>query len=204
MKKLINTTTIIAALVLLSQITFAQNNWKQVKTKEGITVYQDENNQQKNKVSKIELTMNLSAATVVNCISNFDSYAKWTSNCKQSKLIKKIDANNWIYYSVFSAAFIQDRELYAKATLKTINNKTYKIHIEACPNDFKANNKFVRINSFYCDYVITEIAPNKTAITAITSLDMAGSLPTNMVNKFSANSLLSTFYNLRNHCNKQI
>jgi len=202
MKKIIKTTTIIAALLLLSQLTFAQTNWKQVKSKDGITVFQEESNQQKYKASKVELTINLSPENIINCITNFDNYSKWTSSCSQSKLIKKIDSNNWIYYSVFSAPLIQDRELYAKATLKTIDNKTYKIHIEACSNSYKANNKYVSITNFYCDYTITEISKNKSTVTIMTSLDLAGSLPVNMVNKFSANSLFTTFYNFRNQCSK--
>lgn len=205
MKKLINKTTIIAALVLLSQLSFAQTNWKQVKSKEGITVFQEENSQKKYKTSKVEFTVDFSPEDFIKCISNFDDYSKWNSSCTQSKLLKKIDSNNWIYYSVFSAPFIQDRELFAKATLKIADKKTSKIHIEACPtNNYKPNNKYVRINNFYCDYTITETARNKSVITVITSLDMAGSLSPSMVNKFSANSLYSTFYNLRKQCNKQL
>ena len=196
MKNTIIYQTITVAFLLLGQLTYAQNNWKQVKSKDGITVYQSENSATKKMDSKVDFTINRALEDLIECITNFDNYKKWNSNCTQSKLLKKTDNNNWIYYSVFSAPFIQDRELYAKATLITADNKTYKIHIEACPKIAAANQKYVRINNFYCDYTITKITDNKTSVTIITSLDMAGSLSANMVNKFSAGSLLTTFSNL--------
>jgi hypothetical protein len=204
MKNTINKQTIIIAFLLFSQLSYAQNSWKKVKSKDAVSVYQSENSTTKRMDSKVDFTINKSSDDLIECITNFDNYKKWNSNCTQSKLLKKTDNNSWIYYSVFSAPFIQDRELYAKATLINIDNKTYKIHIEACPKIAVTNQKYVRITNFYCDYTITKIAENKTTVTVITSLDMAGSLSVTMVNKFSANSLLTTFTNLHNMCEKQL
>jgi hypothetical protein len=203
MKNTIKTNIIIAAILLLSQLTFAQMNWKTVKAKNGITIYQRVNDNAKNKSSKITFTVNYTKEEVAAFITNFDNYKNWTSNCTKSKLIKKVDANTWISYSVYSAPFIKDRELYAKTTQQIVNLNTYKIHIEAYPQYAPVNEKFVRLNYFYCDYTITQINKSQTAITVETATDMGGNLSASMVDKFSVNSLLNTFCDFRSQLDSQ-
>ena len=201
MKKSNITQLVSIAFLLVSQLTIAHENWKPVKSKNGIVVSQIQGTESKNVDSKVEFVVNRSADDIIGYLINFNGYTKWNSNCTQSKLVKKIDDSNWIYYTVFSAPFIQDRELYAKVSLQTIDKKNYKMHIEACPKIAAANSKFVRISNFYCDYTLEKSGNNKTFVIVTTSLDMAGNLSPSMVNKFSSNSLLNTFTNLCSQLN---
>ncbi|MDB5228266.1 MAG: hypothetical protein JWN78_2459 [Bacteroidota bacterium] len=191
------------ALLFIHQLSIAQSNWKLTKAKDGIVVYQTQKAPSKNLDSKVELIINHSTEDILNCLTNFDNYKMWNSNCTRSKLIKKIDNNHWIYYSVFSAPFIQDRELYAKVTLTTTADKSI-IHMEACPEFAAINKDCIRINNFYCDYILKDSGGGKTNITLTTSIDMSGSLSVSMVNKFSAGSLLTTFLNFREQLNKSV
>lgn len=171
-----------------------------MKSKDGIAVFQKQGSKKENLESKIEMIVPQSLPEVVAIITNFDHYKNWNSNCNASRLVKKTGANEWYYYQAFSVPFIDDRELYAKVTLQTLPDKSCKIHIEACPKIATTNKHYIRINTFHCDYLLKETADGKTLVYSTNALDMGGSLPASMVNRFSVGSLYTTFSNLREQC----
>lgn len=183
---------LIVFILFIANSALAQNEWKTLKNKSGIELLVNQNKVNNNNVYKIKIKAKQTIDNVLTQILNFDQYKNWVSNCNKSHTVT--DNNAFILYQSFSAVFISDRDMYARATIDTLATNKYKIKIKAIPQYAPVQQKHIRIQNFECNYLLSEDQKGFTTIECVTYMDLAGALPSYIVNSFGENSIHNTFY----------
>lgn len=176
------------------------NNWSKVKDKKGIQVFSRLVSGKKFKEARAEMIVNKPADQVFKVISNFNNYDKWMPSCSVSKVLKSGE-NELVYYQVFKAPLVSNRDLVAKATFTNLGAKGYEITIKGMPNYLTKQGDNVRILDTNGKW---EIKPQKDGTTFVSNTyysDPGGGLPTWLVNSASDDVPFDMFESLRTYLN---
>ena len=159
---------------------YGQNNhWQLIKSADGIKVYSREN--PKTKLNEIFVTAEAKApvSSFVSVVRDVANHHNWIYLCKEGKVLRSINPDEWIYYSEANAPWpFENRDVVTKVNLVrdsatgTVFIKSHTFH-DSIP--IKSN--YIRIHYAWSQWAFT---PEKNGFTKIglkLSVNLGGNIP---------------------------
>jgi hypothetical protein len=181
---------------------FSQRNWSLKREKDGIKVYSRTAKYSKFNELKVELEIKTTLPEFYSVIANVDKYPLWVYGTKSAAIIKRLSAEEVIYYSEFNAPWpFSNRDLYSRLKIirDTVNN-VITINSNGVP-DFKPNKKgVIRVPHSASEWTVKAIDNSTLSIVYIVNIDPGGKLPAWLVNLFATSGPVESFNKLRELC----
>jgi len=192
---------IVSAITLLCCLTGAaqaQDNWQLKKEEEGILVYTGSSPNSDFKSIKVECTVKAKTTQLVAFLLDLDAQRDWVYNNKNTSLIKKIDANEMIFYSEVSVPWpCTNRDYISHITITQPNPKLVTIDAHAEPGLLPAKEGKVRVKDSKAHWEVTRAGSDLLKIVYTVQFDPSGAIPAWLTNMFVTKGPLLTFRKLR-------
>ncbi len=192
-------------LLLLSFTFYSDSNWKLEKDKNGIRVLTHIPENSELKEIRMTSTANATLTQAIAVLMDVEGYPNWIYNCESAKVVKDINENEIVYYSITKAPWpVLDRDL-------VVYNKIYQ-HPETkevfSKSEAKAEllplvNGRIRITDMLGLWKFTPKGSNKIEIEYYIKVDPAGKLPTWVVNMFIANGPYQSMLKFKEQLQKE-
>lgn len=184
-------------LLALGAICAAPQEWKKVREKDGVTVYQKE-------VGKLlafrgEGLITAPIGKLLHVIEDSSHWKEWIDNLSNGRLLATIGPFHKVFYQAFDSPFpAKDRDLVYEAKTRR-DAKTGKIYVEMRSVDHEKAPKSVgvRVDLKYTRYEITPLPDGRLAVVLETLSDPKGALPKFFVNQTLRNYPVRLFQGLR-------
>lgn len=184
-------------LLLISHPSFSQT-WKLEKDKDNIRVYTADSKNNSFKLVRVEATLPGTYSKLIAILTNVNNFSDWIYHNKFCRLIKKITAYDFIYYSEIEMPWpVSNRDVLIHLQIKTdslprfmtVTGRAESTIIPNIPGK-------VRVPRYNANWKITTPSSNKIHISYTLELDPGGSLPAWVVNSFAEKGPFGTFSNL--------
>jgi hypothetical protein len=184
-------------LLLISYPSLSQN-WKLEKDKDNIRVYTADAPNSSFKLVRVEANVPGTYTKLISILTKVDNFPDWIYHNKFCRVIKKITAYDFIYYSEIEMPWpVSNRDVLIHLQIKTdslphfmtVTGRAEKGIIPDIPTK-------VRVPRYNANWKITTTGPNKLHISYTLELDPGGSLPGWVVNSFAEKGPFGTFSNL--------
>lgn len=180
------------------QPAFSQVQWELTKEKGGIKVFTAKEASSKFKEVKVEAVFAGTIEKLVNILINVGRTKNWVYGTKDCYVIKRINANEILYYSETSLPWpVSNRDIPIKMQLTPdYKNNTLKVFATGVPNAVPEKKGVVRLPYFNASWDVRSEGRNKINITYILKMDPGGSVPAGVTNMFVTKGPYETFNNL--------
>ncbi len=182
MKRLIVTAFLLPLLIIRAVPLAAGGEWKKIKDADGIRVYE-------RPVPATGLVEYLAVTAIPEkmevigeALRDVDSFNQWISDCKEAKIVKKHDKNNFITYMVLNPPVIEERDIVLED--KTIYDFD---HGKAAISFFSIEHGAIppkkgrtRVAVMDGDYTMEFLGRDRTKFIYRLKVDPAGSIPKNV------------------------
>jgi hypothetical protein len=182
----------------IANASFGQENWKLVKEKDGIKVYQRDAKNSNFKNIKVECTLQGNFDKLISIINNVSRYKDWVYNNKAASLIKRISPHEFYYYTEAYLPWpLDNRDAVMHTTItKDSLNRFLKINSTAAPDYLPKKSGKVRITHSVINWHVTNAAANRIHIIYTFETNPGGNVPSWLVNNFADKGLYESFKNL--------
>ncbi len=136
---------------------------------------------------------------IVKAILNFNEYPQWVHKFYDTKVIKKINSDNYYYHTKIDSPWpVADRDMVIKFR-KEFDQKTGIIvcYIDGVSSYIKEIDGCIRIKEFRGFWKIIPIEKNKTKLISQVYADPGGKAPSWAVNSMMVNGPVDTFQKLK-------
>lgn len=175
----------------------AQSEWRLVKDNQGIQVYTRTNDTTKLREFKAQMVVHAHLEEVLHVLTDANRLYKWHYQTVESKLVRKINANQQIIYMRNDLPWpLQDRDVVTLMKIRSLTPQITRIELEPLPNEVEEQSKIIRIKHFKGHWYL-ETSPNGTIVIQEMQGDPGGSIPPFIFNVFLTNGPFSTFLELR-------
>lgn len=177
---------------------FSQVEWELTKEKNGIKVYTAKEATSKFKDIKVEAVVAGTIQKLVNILLDVSNTKNWVYGTKNSYLIKRINANEILYYSETALPWpVNNRDIPIKMQLNVDGkNNTLKVFASGIPNAIPEKKGIVRIPYFNALWDVKYDSRKRLIISYILKMDPGGSVPAGVTNMFITKGPYETFNNL--------
>lgn len=177
-----------------------QGNWKLVKSRSGIKVYNRSARGTNISEFKGITIIKSSANKLLSILKDIPSHTRWRRNCIISYMVKKHDDSNMIIYNVTKAPWPLDyRDSIVQITIISTREKN-KIIITMTAlkeNLVPLHNSYVRITELTGQFILETISPAHTRVIYTIKANPAGVIPASIANIASRNIPYYTLRGLR-------
>lgn len=159
-------------------------NWELVNSEDGIEVYTRTTASSSVKQIRIVCLVKSSMETITNFMLNASLYSSWVYKCDSSRLIKKVNNNEFSYYITINFPFpLDDRDLYVNSTnfIDPVTGIYYARSIKGEPESTQ-NNEYVHISEFESSWKISPLENGNLQIDYKVLSNPGGEIPTWLVN----------------------
>ncbi len=176
----------------------AQDNWNEVKNKEGIKVFTRTNTVMSFKEFKATMIIDGTVNDVLSVLYDVEGLETWGYNISKSELIERTGDSLQIYYAVAKAPWpYKDRDgIYSNKMSWDKQLKTLLVEIDLLEKDMYTDNDFVRMDG-YGFWKIKERLSGKIEIDFQMQINPGGSIKAWMANMFVSDSPFYTLQKLR-------
>ena len=185
--------------LLCTFFTVNAQNWQLKKDKDGVQVYTQSNPSSAFDLLKAECVINARLTEILNLIFDVDSHTAWVYNCVQSKLIKKNNLYDIVYYAETYAPWpVSNRDLVIH--LKAITDSTnaqISIHGVSEPKLKGPVEGKIRVPRSIANWKLIPINQSTTRIIYTLDIDPGGSLPAWLVNFASVEGPYLSFQKMK-------
>lgn len=199
--------------VLLSIIygTHAQDNgmhtqeeWKQIREKEGITVFTRSNPNMDFKEFKSSMVIKGTLDQFLSVLYDVEGLSSWGYNVKSAALVSREGDTIQVYYTEAKAPFpYKNRDgVYLNRFRWNSKEKTLRVEIEMPDGLIPEKDNLVRMEG-YGSWVVREMNEGKLEITFQMQMDPGGSIPAWMANMFAGDTPYHTLLGLREAMQEQ-
>ena len=175
----------------------AQNNWVEVKDKDGIKVFTRTNTLMSFKEFKATMIIQGKVSDVLSVLYDVNDLKEWGHNISRSELIERKGDSFQMYYAVAKAPWpYKDRDgIYINKINWDKELKTLLVEIDLIEpeNDLYSNNDFVRMDG-YGFWKIKELLSGEIEVDFQMQIDPGGSIKAWVANMFVSDS---PFYTLK-------
>lgn len=177
---------------------FARQGCELKKEKDGIKIYSCPVANSAIKAIRVEFDVNSTLEKYISIVTDIDDYKRWRSREKNHKVLKRISANELIYYTQISAPFpVSDRDLVSHLIINKDSIKNGLIvTVEAMPDYLPVKSGFVRVPKSKSIMKLTTVGENVLHADCFIEADPGGQIPAWVVNSFSTTAPFETFSNL--------
>jgi hypothetical protein len=171
----------------LMSLAFSQTDWKLVKDKDGIRVYQRDIKNSNFKGIKVECTLQGSFDKLISLISDVNGYKNWVYNNKAASFLKRVNAHEFYYYTEAYLPWPLDNRDAVMHTIITKDslNRFLKISSTAVPDYIAQKTGKVRIRRSNISWYVTHPSSNTLHIVYTFETDPGGNVPAWLVNSFA-------------------
>lgn len=184
-------------LICFTWSAWAQDNWVEVKDKDGIKVFTRTNAIMSFKEFKATMLIKAKVSDVLSVLYDVDDLEIWGHNISRAELIDRSGDSLQTYYAVAKAPWpYKDRDgIYSNKISWDKNSKTLLVEIEMLEpeNDQYANEDFVRMDG-YGFWEIKELSSGEIEVDFQMQVDPGGSIKAWVANMFVSDS---PFYTLK-------
>lgn len=191
--------TLIPAVLLLFSFCSAQDDWSLKKDKDGIKVFNRENEQSKFNELRVETTLDATLAQLAALILDIEDYAKWSFNTKSTRILKKTSPSELYFYSEINSPWPADNRdlvLHLSITQDPVSKKM-SIIIKTVPGLVPLKPNTIRVPMSSETWTVTRVDGFRIRVEYQLKLDPGGSVPAWLINTFSVKGPYETFKNLR-------
>lgn len=182
---------------------YAQPDWKLKKDEDGIKIFTANTEQSNFKSVKVECTVNARLSQLIAFLMDVDKQHDWVYGNKFSQLIKKIEANEMIFYSEVSVPWpCTNRDYIAHITVNQKTQQIVTIDSHAEPDLLPQKEGKVRVRSSVAHWDVTAVSKDLLRIVYTVQFDPSGSVPAWLTNIFVTKCPLQTFQKLREEVSK--
>ena len=188
-----------ACFTAWSPAVFAQYNWKLSRETDGIRVFESDLTNSSFKRIKVECVLDGSYDKLAQVLSDVDHHKDWIYNNEKARLLKKVKADDFYYYSETHMPWpISNRD--AVTHMKIIRDtldRFLDVVETGEPGYIPENSGIVRIPRLYINWHVTMPYKNKLSIVYILEVEPGGSLPAWIVNMFVDKGPFESFKKLQ-------
>ena len=162
------------------------NDWKYIKTKDGISIYHRKVGKVNLKDVRIETIFDSNLSTITEALLDVPSFNKWIYKVSYSKVTKFVNKNEVEYYNRIDMPWpAQDRDLVAINRLTQNRNTKEVVSEDICNWQGQPEIKdFVRIKDFSAKWTFVPLPSGQVKGVYFFHSDPGGDLPAAMVNLF--------------------
>jgi len=191
------TTYLFLLAIGLSMIGVAQENWRLKKDRNGVKIYSRDYPNSKFKEYKAVMVVNTSLQKVKDIVLDADNLKNWNYKTSESRLVKKIDDNNFIFYLFNDMPWpILNRDHVSDVVVTYPTVKSIQINITPNNDILPKNKGTVRITNFKGFWLLEQTSKG-VAITHQLFGDPEGGVPSWLVNFQLVKSPYTSFNNLK-------
>ena len=190
---------ILDCCLLVSQISFSQYTWKLEKNKDGIQVYTSPSPTTSYKSVRVECTFKGTYAKLISILTNVKKFEDWIYHTKTTKLIRKNNHYDFVYYSETSMPWpLSNRDVVLRLNIRTDSLPKFLI-IEGrnMRNELPEMPYRVRVPHYLAKWKVTMPSAGQLQISYILDVNPGGSIPAGVVNLFVDKGPYETFLNLK-------
>ena len=181
----------------------AQDNWQLKKDEDGIKVFTASTPNSNFKSIKVECSVKAKAAQLVAFLMDISAQHDWVYNNKNTSLLKKIGANEMIFYSEVSVPWpCTNRDYISHITITQPTDKLVTIDAHSEPDLLPAKEGKVRVKNSKAHWDVTRLGNELLQIVYTVQFDPAGSIPAWLTNMFVTKGPFETFQKLREGVSK--
>lgn len=185
-------------VLLLALSASAQENWHLMKKEVGIKVYTKTESGSGYKSFKAEMQVNCKIEDIVEVLKNMNIFNNWVVNCKEVKLLKTEDNDQYYYIETYLPWPFDNRDMVYHFQYIEINSEQIKVIVTGVPEYIQPKEGIVRLGKANGYWLLTSIDTFKTAVTYQMHVEPGGLIPAWLANPFIVNVPFSTFKELRN------
>ncbi|HEY4060476.1 MAG TPA: START domain-containing protein [Puia sp.] len=176
-----------------------KSDWVFKKEKDGINLYSRHSDLSKFNDVRIEMDLPGTVAQLCAILRDVGKYPEWAYGTRASVLVKRVSANELIYYSEIGAPWpASDRDFYADLKINLSADSSTLHVMSAGMKDYQPEKKnFVRIPMSNGDWNISAKTGKLMHLQYTLQVDPGGSIPSWVLNIFSTKGPLETFGNLK-------
>jgi len=176
----------------------SQDNWVEVKDKDGIKVFTRTNTVMSFKEFKGTTIIKGKVSDVLSVLYDIDALKVWGHNLSRSELIERKGDTIQMYYAVAKAPWpYKDRDgIYVNKISWDTKTKTLLVKIDLLDNGMFADNDYVRMDG-YGFWEIVELPSGEIEVDFQMQIDPGGSIKAWVANMFVSDSPFYTLKGLR-------
>lgn len=182
------------------------NKWEEYLKNDDITLYTRDVPDYKTQEVKVVTIIRSDIEVILAVLNDISSAPEWVPNCKEARLLKRIDENNYYMYRYDHAPWpVSDRDIIARfSIIKNLKEGKITVNIESS-NDINVplRNDCVRICRLRGTWELRRIDRGSTEVSVISVTEPAGNLPVSVGNYASRDVLLKTVQNIRKMVQKE-
>ncbi|MDR9827600.1 START domain-containing protein [Vibrio sp. FNV 38] len=192
---------LITALVLMVSFSSLaiENNWKEVKDKKGVKVYNQSIEGSSFKAFRAEMTIEANLTTLIAAFNDVEVGTQWVENVDEMHLVHSTSITDTVTYTLTKAPWpVANRDAVVH-NITTQDPETLVVTIDqAAVADFLPRNKgTVRIEQLNSTWTFTPVNEQETYITYQVFTEPGGQLPAWLVNTVAVSQPYKTFLGLR-------
>jgi ribosome-associated toxin RatA of RatAB toxin-antitoxin module len=197
MNKEVNLLVLLSFMFLFTAFNLSETtSWTKAKEKDGVTVYTRDVEGSELKEFKAYTTVNASLNEVLKVLTNFETYPKWMHNYSNTKLLKKINDDEYIYYAVMDAPWpVWDRDVVIHFK-KQKTDYGYIVHVKNKNSYMDEKEDCVRMKHFEGTWQLHD-QNGKTKVISQVHADPSGKIPTWLANNIMVDGPISTLSSMQ-------
>ncbi|MCW3123667.1 MAG: lipid-binding domain protein [Flavipsychrobacter sp.] len=179
--------------------TLHATEWELKKDKDGIKVYTGTVSNSNLKAVRAVFTLNASMSQLTALLLDTKAHEQWVYNTKTSYTVKKVSANNLVYYSEVSMPWpLANRDVVVEmAITQQPVTKVLYVTANTAPGSVPVSKDKVRVPLSKVSWVVTPIGKNKLSVEYVAEADPGGEVPAWLVNSFTTKGPFETFKKLK-------
>jgi hypothetical protein len=167
-------------LFLTAGVARAESQWTHLFTKDGIEVYATELTGTPVRAFKGIGHVNADMAAVAAVIQDIPAYPRWVARCLEARVIKKIDNDTSVFYSVVdSPPPYQDRDMVlVNKTIYFPEKGMIEIAFDLADQELvPADDRYFRVKELSGEYLLESAGRDRTRITFVYRGNPGGNIP---------------------------
>ena len=176
----------------------AQDGWKQIREKQGITVFTRSNPNMDFKEFKSNMTVNGTVEQFLSVLYDVDGLSSWGYNVKKAHAVSSEGDTIQVYYAEAKAPFpYKNRDgVYLNRFKWEPRDRELMVEIEMPEGLVPEKENLVRMEG-YGSWIVRELNDGKLEITFQMQMDPGGNIPAWMANMFAGDTPYHTLLGLR-------
>lgn len=191
--------SLLLALIFITKLATAQDEWEFKTQSEGIKVYSNAKSTLKVKPIKVECIFNATPAQITAVLFDIKNYTDWVYKNKLTSVVKQVSPTDLFYYAEINMPWpAQNRDFIAHITA-TQNPDTKVITVDApsVSGMVPVKERISRIKKSIGKWVMTPVGNSQTNITYYLQIEPDGGAPAWLINMFLSDGPMQSFKNLK-------
>jgi hypothetical protein len=175
------------------------NDWTLKKEKDGINVYNRRSDFSKVNDTRVEMDLPGTIDQLAAILRDVNNYPDWVYSARNSRMVKKVNENEVIYYSEIGTPWpASNRDYYADLRFNFNPASRSMNVISVGMKDYLPEKKdLVRVPMSRGLWTVTTQSEKKIHLQYILQIDPGGSVPAWIINSFASKAPIETFAKLK-------